>query len=90
MNRYRGTQAEFQFSIVAPHTAHSKLLISRAPRRTAAARPLPHAAPLCGYKLANDGIDTRAIQDWLGHVSITHTTRYTQLSPARFKDFWRD
>ena len=30
MNRYRGTQAEFQFSIVSPHTAHSKLLISRA------------------------------------------------------------
>src|SRR5262249_9689809 len=44
----------------------------------------------CGYKLANDGIDTRAIQDWLGHVSITHTTRYTALSPARFKDFWRE
>ena len=43
----------------------------------------------CGYKLANDGIDTRAIQDWLGHVSITHTTRYTALSPTRFKDFWR-
>ena len=41
----------------------------------------------CGYKLANDGIDTRAIQDW--YVSITHTTRYTQLSTARFKDFWR-
>jgi site-specific recombinase XerC len=35
---------------------------------------------LCGYKLANDGIDIRAIQDWLGHVSITHTTRYTALS----------
>jgi hypothetical protein len=30
MNRYRGTQAEFQFSMVSPHTAHSKLLISRA------------------------------------------------------------
>jgi integrase len=44
----------------------------------------------CGYKLANDGIDTRAIQDWLGHVSITHTTRYTALSPVRFKDFWKD
>ena len=29
MNRYRGTQAEFQFSMVSPHTAHSKLLISR-------------------------------------------------------------
>jgi type 1 fimbriae regulatory protein FimB/type 1 fimbriae regulatory protein FimE len=44
----------------------------------------------CGYKLANDGVDTRAIQDWLGHASITHTTRYTALSPARFKDFWRE
>ena len=43
----------------------------------------------CGYKLANDGIDTRAIQDWLGHVSITHTARYTAFSQARFKDFWR-
>jgi integrase len=43
----------------------------------------------CGYKLANDGVDTRAIQDWLGHVSITHTTRYTALSATRFKDFWR-
>jgi site-specific recombinase XerD len=46
--------------------------------------------PSCGYKFANDGIDTRAIKDWLGHVSITHTTRYTALSPTRFKDFWRD
>lgn len=44
----------------------------------------------CGYKLANDGHDTRAIQDWLGHRAIQHTTRYTELSPARFKEFWRD
>jgi integrase len=44
----------------------------------------------CGFKLANDGADTRAIQDWLGHVSIQHTVIYTQLSPKRFKDFWRD
>jgi integrase len=42
----------------------------------------------CGYALANRGIETRAIQDWLGHVSITHTTKYTELSPVRFKDFW--
>ena len=44
----------------------------------------------CGFKLANDGADTRAIQDWLGHASIQHTVIYTQLSPKRFKDFWRD
>jgi type 1 fimbriae regulatory protein FimB/type 1 fimbriae regulatory protein FimE len=43
----------------------------------------------CSYALANAGHDTRRIQDWLGHRSITHTTRYTQLSVAPFKDFWR-
>jgi type 1 fimbriae regulatory protein FimB/type 1 fimbriae regulatory protein FimE len=43
-----------------------------------------------GYKLANDGQDTRAIQQYLGHRNIQHTTRYTELAPHRFKDFWRD
>ncbi|MDP2804985.1 MAG: tyrosine-type recombinase/integrase [Gallionellaceae bacterium] len=44
----------------------------------------------CGYKLAQAGQDTRAIQHYLGHKNIQHTVRYTQLSPERFKDFWRD
>jgi type 1 fimbriae regulatory protein FimB/type 1 fimbriae regulatory protein FimE len=43
-----------------------------------------------GYKLANDGQDTRAIQHYLGHKNITHTVRYTELSADRFKDFWQD
>jgi site-specific recombinase XerD len=43
----------------------------------------------CGYKLANDGHDTRALQAYFGHRNIQHTVRYTELSPARFKDFWR-
>jgi type 1 fimbriae regulatory protein FimB/type 1 fimbriae regulatory protein FimE len=43
----------------------------------------------CGYALANAGHDTRAIQDWLGHRAIQHTTRYTELSQERFKNFWR-
>jgi type 1 fimbriae regulatory protein FimB/type 1 fimbriae regulatory protein FimE len=43
-----------------------------------------------GYKLANDGQDTRAIQQYLGHRNIQNTTRYTELAPDRFKDFWRD
>lgn len=50
------------------------------------AHMLRHAS---GYALANAGHDTRAIQDWLGHRSIQHTVRYTELSPTRFKDFWR-
>jgi type 1 fimbriae regulatory protein FimB/type 1 fimbriae regulatory protein FimE len=44
----------------------------------------------CGYKLAQDGQDTRAIQHYLGHKNIQHTVRYTQLSPDRFKEFWKD
>ena len=44
----------------------------------------------CGYKLANDGHDTRAIQHYLGHRSIASTVRYTALAPDRFRNFWRD
>ena len=44
----------------------------------------------CGYKLANDGHDTRAIQHWLGHKNITHTVRYTSLAADRFNGFWND
>src|SRR6516164_1218366 len=44
----------------------------------------------CGFKLANDGHDTRALQHYLGHKNIQHTVRYTELAPDRFKDFWRD
>jgi len=44
----------------------------------------------CGFKLANDGHDTRAIQHYLGHKNIQHTVRYTELAPTRFKDFWKD
>ena len=44
----------------------------------------------CGYKLANDGHDTRAIQHYLGHRSIASTVRYTTMSPHRFRGFWKD
>jgi integrase len=43
----------------------------------------------CGYALANKGHDTRALQAYLGHKNIQHTVRYTELTPTRFKDFWR-
>jgi site-specific recombinase XerD len=51
------------------------------------AHMLRHA---CGYKLANDSHDTRAIQAYLGHRNIQNTTRYTALAPQRFKEFFRD
>ena len=42
----------------------------------------------CGFKLANDGHDTRLIQAYLGHRSIRHTVRYTELAPGRFDGLW--
>lgn len=44
----------------------------------------------CGFKLANDGHDTRAIQHYLGHKNIQHTVRYTEMSAGRFQGFWGD
>jgi integrase len=44
----------------------------------------------CGFKLANDGVNTRTIQAYLGHKSIQHTVRYTELAPTRFKSLFRD
>ena len=43
----------------------------------------------CGFALASKGHDTRALQAYLGHKNIQHTVRYTELSPTRFKSFWR-
>jgi type 1 fimbriae regulatory protein FimB/type 1 fimbriae regulatory protein FimE len=43
----------------------------------------------CGFALAAKGHDTRALQAYLGHRNIQHTVRYTELSPTRFKNFWR-
>ena len=49
-----------------------------------------HLRHSCGYYLANNNIDTRGIQDYLGHRNIKNTVLYTESSPDRFKDFWDD
>src|SRR5262245_1909431 len=41
-----------------------------------------------GHALANRGIDTRRLQHFLGHASITNTVKYTAMSPEPFKDIW--
>lgn len=43
----------------------------------------------CGFALADQGADTRLIQDFLGHRNIQHTVRYTATNPARFERLWR-
>ena len=75
---------------MAPKSFHA--LIQRLGERAGMAFSIhPHMLRhACGYALANRGHDTRAIQGWLGHRSITSTAVYTALAPNRFKDFWRD
>ena len=67
-------------------------LISRLGERAGMPFPIhPHMLRhACGYKLANEGHDTRSLQHYLGHKNIAHTVRYTDLAPDRFKGFWRD
>lgn len=43
----------------------------------------------CGYALANQGLDTRVIQDYLGHRNIHHTVLYTASNPRRFQRAWQ-
>jgi type 1 fimbriae regulatory protein FimB/type 1 fimbriae regulatory protein FimE len=43
-----------------------------------------------GYKLANDGQDTRSLAHYLGHRNLQSTARYTALAPDRFRGFWSD
>lgn len=65
-------------------------LVARAGQKAEMEFPVhPHMLRhACGYYLANKGIDTRTIQDYLGHVPIIHTVRYTELSPNKFKGLW--
>ncbi|MBU9839263.1 tyrosine-type recombinase/integrase [Rahnella aceris] len=43
----------------------------------------------CGFELAEQGLDTRLIQDYLGHRNIRHTVHYTASNAARFTSAWR-
>ena len=42
-----------------------------------------------GFYLANKGVPTRTIQAYLGHKSIQHTVRYTELASNAFVGLWR-
>jgi site-specific recombinase XerD len=67
-------------------------MIARARARAGLGFPVrPHQLRhSCGFKLANDKQDTRAIQLFLGHRNIQHTVKYTELAAGRFQDVWRD
>ena len=90
---YPNTQYVFVSERKAPLSTRSvRHIVARAGRLAEIeGRVHPHQLRhSCGYYLATNGQDTRAIQDYLGHRNIQHTVRYTQLNPSRFENFWTD
>jgi type 1 fimbriae regulatory protein FimB/type 1 fimbriae regulatory protein FimE len=90
---YPDTPYVFVTERKGPLTASSvRKIVSRAGDNAGLGMPIhPHMLRhSTGFKLANDGHDTRAIQLYLGHKNIQHTVRYTELAAGRFKDFWKD
>jgi len=73
-------------------TSTVRKLITRAGQNAGISFPVhPHMLRhACGFKLANDGHDTRAVQHYLGHKNIQHTVKYTELTSKRFDKFWND
>jgi type 1 fimbriae regulatory protein FimE len=73
-------------------TSSVRKIISRAGLKADIDFPIhPHMLRhACGFYLANEGHDTRAIQHYMGHKNIQHTVRYTELSSDRFNGFWKD
>ena len=93
LKSYPDTQYVFVSERKAPLSTRSiRHIVARAGEN--AGLPLkvhPHQLRhACGYYLASQGHDTRAIQDYLGHKNIHHTVRYTQMSPQRFESFFPD
>jgi type 1 fimbriae regulatory protein FimB/type 1 fimbriae regulatory protein FimE len=43
-----------------------------------------------GFKLVNQGVDTRTLAAYLGHRNLANTARYTRMDAKRFDGFWRD
>src|SRR5690606_16234858 len=97
LRRLRRDYAECRYVFVSERSgpmtaANVRKIVARAGRLAGLPFPVhPHMLRhACGYKLANDGHDTRAIQHYLGHKNIVHTVRYTELASDRFKGFWSD
>ena len=73
----------------------NRMGIARMIERAGRAAKLPFAVHVhmlrhsTGYALAGKGMDTRRLQHYLGHASITNTVKYTAISPEPFKNIWR-
>ena len=80
---YAGMAYVFVSERGSPLTARTvHHIVAEAGRAAGFAFPVyPHMLRhACGFYLANKGVDTRALQQYLGHRNIQHTVRYTELT----------
>jgi type 1 fimbriae regulatory protein FimB len=83
------------FFVSEQRTPLHRSTVNLALRKYSAAASLPLLAHphmlrhACGFALADQGADTRLIQDYLGHRNIQHTVKYTATNPARFQKLWQ-
>lgn len=90
---YPDTQYIFVTERKGPMTESTfRKIVKRAGKEAKLELPIhPHMLRhATGFKLANEGHDTRIIQHYLGHKNIQHTVRYTEIAPHRFKGLWND
>lgn len=80
LSRKRRPISRQHFSIIREAGRRAGLAVKAHPHM------LRHA---CGFALADNGVDTRLLQDYLGHRNIQHTVRYTASNAARFKGVWK-
>jgi len=65
-------------------------LIKEAGNKAKLERVHPHKLRhSCGYYLANEGVDLRTMQDYLGHRDPRHTVLYTRVAGRRFEGLWK-
>ena len=65
-------------------------LIGEAGRKAKLERVHPHKLRhSCGYYLANQGVDLRTMQGYLGHRDPRHTVLYTRVAGRRFEGLWK-
>lgn len=73
----------------APITRKAFYMAVREAGKRGGIRAYPHILRhSCGYALANSGMDTRVLQDYLGHRDPRNTARYTRTASIRFEGIW--
>jgi len=89
---YPDTDYIFMSERLSPMTTDTfRKIVARAGELAKIGMPIhPHMLRhSTGFKLANDGRDTRSIQHYLGHKNIQHTVRYTEIAARLCFLTWR-